>query len=108
MGDSSTNSFSSSEAVVTGCSSPIEARFKALWEAKKQSPVQWYHDLNIDKGNASRIRRGLIVPPKYLRIQIASYFGVDSTTIWDIDYKKWCDLNDAVEGFWDKVEEVKK
>jgi len=32
---------------------------------------------------------------------------VDSTTIWDIDFKKWCELNDAVDSFWDKVEEVK-
>lgn len=45
-----------------------------------------------------------------IRIKIAKYFGadVDSATIWPVDYKKWCELNDAVDGFWDKVEEVKK
>jgi len=44
-----------------------------------------------------------------IRIKIAKYFGadVDSATIWPVDYKKWCELNDAVDGFWDKVEEVK-
>ena len=108
MEEYSSKSFSSSEEVVKSSRSPIELRFETLWASKGQSPTDWYHDLDIEKSNASKIRRGLIVPPKHLRIKIAQYFGVDSTTIWDINFKKWCELNDAVESFWDKVEEVKK
>ena len=107
MDNSSTNSFSSSEAVVKRGSEAIEARFETLWNSKGQSPSQWYNDLGIDKSNASKIRRGILIPPKHIRIQIAQYFGVDSVTIWPMDFKKWCELNNAVEGFWDKVSEVK-
>lgn len=67
-----------------GWRNAIEERFKALIEAKKEAPYDWYKNLGIDKGDASRIRRGLIVPKEWLRIKIANYFGVDSSVIWKV------------------------
>ncbi len=108
IGKDSNKAFFSPHAVVSGCSSPILVRFETLIASHCELPYEWYKDLGIDKASASRIRRGLVVPSKEWRIKIAHYFNVDSTTIWDIDFKKWCELNDAVDGFWDKVAEVKK
>ena len=102
------NSVKARDVVVGRGSEVIQARFETLWNSKGQSPTQWYNDLNIDKSNASKIRRGLIIPPKHLRIQIAQYFGVDSATIWEIDFRKWCEVHDAIEDLWEKVEEVNK
>ena len=42
----------------------------------------WYKKLNLDKADASRIRRGLMIPPQWLRIKIANFFNVQSELIW--------------------------
>lgn len=106
--DSSRKAFFSSEAVGNSGKTAIEIRFQTLIANKKELPYDWYKNLSIDKSDASKIKRGIIIPSKEWRIRIANYFDVDSTTIWDIDFKKWCELHDAVEDFWGKVSEVKK
>lgn len=63
---------------------PIEIRFDTLIEANCQRPFDWYQALGLDKSDASKIRRGLIIPPEWLRIKIASFFKTDSSTIWKI------------------------
>ena len=62
----------------------IEIRFETLINANCERPFDWYKDLELDKSYASRVRRGLIIPPKWLRIKIAQYFKTDSATIWTI------------------------
>lgn len=63
---------------------PIETRFLTLINAKCEAPFDWYKELGLDKSDASKIRRGLLIPPEWLRIKIAHYFGVDSSTIWKV------------------------
>lgn len=82
MSKVSEKSFFCNRAVVTGCKSPIEIRFETLIASKCELLYDWYKDLGIDKSNASRIRRGLVIPFRELRIKIANYFRVDSCTIW--------------------------
>ena len=60
----------------------IEIRFQTLINANCESPFDWYKDLGLDKSYASKVRRGLIIPPKWMRIKIAGYFKTDSMTIW--------------------------
>lgn len=61
----------------------IEERFETLIASKCERPFDWYKELGLDKADASRIRRGLVIPPKWLKIKIAQYFEVDSITIWE-------------------------
>jgi hypothetical protein len=63
---------------------PIETRFLTLINSKCEAPFDWYKGLGLDKSDASKIRRGLLIPPEWLRIKIAHYFGVDSSTIWKV------------------------
>ena len=62
--------------------SPIGFRFETLIASHCELPYDWYKALGIDKSDASKIRRGLVIPFREWRIKIANYFGVDSTTIW--------------------------
>lgn len=82
MNNSSNKSFFCARAVGNGGRSPIELRFETLIASKSELPYAWYKSLGIDKSDASKIRRGLIIPFKEWRIKIAKYFGVDSSTIW--------------------------
>lgn len=87
MSNSSDNSFFMEEGVENGGSKLIEIKFETLTNAKCKRPFDWYKDLELDKSYASKIRRGIIIPPKWLRIKIAQYFGVDSLTIWNYSEK---------------------
>jgi len=82
--NSSEDPFFCDNRVVNSCYEPIRIRFEALINSKCEAPYDWYKDLGLDKGNASKIRRGLVIPPEYLRIKIAHYFEVDSSTIWKV------------------------
>ncbi len=62
----------------------IETRFETLIEHNKEKPFDWYKKIGLDKSDASKIRRGLIIPPEWLRIKIANHFKTDSSTIWKI------------------------
>jgi len=63
----------------------IEHRFETLILKKCDKPFDWYKELGLDKSDASKIRRGLVIPPLWLRIKIAQYFKTDSTTLWRIE-----------------------
>ena len=76
------NSFFCEERVVKSGYYPIEVRFKALINIEGNAPFDWYKDLGLDKSYASKIRRGIIIPPEWMRIKIAKYFKTDSSTIW--------------------------
>jgi len=62
----------------------IEIRFNALIEQRREKLWEWYQKIGLDKADASRIKRGLIIPNQAWKIKIAQYFGVDSTTIWKV------------------------
>ncbi len=61
---------------------PIEQRFDVLL---KERGIKWadaYNEIGLNKSYASKIRRGLIIPPLWLRIKIAQFFKVDTSVIW--------------------------
>jgi len=60
----------------------IEITFDTLIFQRRERPFDWYKNLELDKSIASKIRRGIIIPPRWLRIKIADYFKVDTSTIW--------------------------
>ena len=64
---------------------PIEDAFNTLILKNCDKPWDWYKSLDIDKSDASKIRRGLLIPPLWLRIKISQYFKIDSTAIWKIE-----------------------
>ena len=68
--------------VIVASYKPIEIRFETLINANCEKPFDWYKYFDLNKSYASKIRRGLIIPPKWLRIKIAQYFKTDSATIW--------------------------
>lgn len=70
------------ETVVKGGRNHVRIAFDTLIFQKRERPFDWYKNLGLDKSQASKIRRGVIVPPRWLRIKIADYFKVDSSTIW--------------------------
>ena len=83
---------------------PITTRFETLINCNCEAPFDWYKDLGLDKSYASKIRRGLIIPPLWLRIKIAQYFKTDSSTIWkisDLEYfnkiKKEIAINETID-----------
>lgn len=68
----------------------IETRFQTLINSHCQRPFDWYKDLELDKSYASKIRRGIIIPPNWLKIKIAQYFKTDTLTIWRKgEIKEW-------------------
>jgi len=81
INQSKDSNFFLDNVVGISCVSPIAERFKALIESRKEQPYDWYKELGLDKADASRIRRGLMIPNEYWRIKIAGYFGIDSTVI---------------------------
>lgn len=63
--------------------SKIESTFNTLIMKKgDKNHYTWYKEVGIDKGYASRIKRGLIIPHIFLMIAIANYFEVDTAVIW--------------------------
>ncbi len=70
------------EVVVKSGRGDIEIRFESLIHSHCEKPFDWYKDLGLDKSQASKIRRGLILPPQWLKIKIAQHFETDSATIW--------------------------
>jgi len=91
--NSSQEPFFCTEEVDRGCTTPsyrpIEIRFETLILRNCEKPWDWYKALKYDKGWASRIRRGLVIPKLEDRIKIAQYFKTDSATIWansDLSY----------------------
>lgn len=84
MDNQSTNKNFINEEVEKSRYEPIAIRFETLINANCEAPFDWYKDLGLDKSYASKIRRGLIIPPTWLRIKIAQYFKTDSSTIWKI------------------------
>jgi len=80
--NSTSKTFFSTEGVGNRGNNAIEIRFETLIASKCDLPWDWYKDLGIDKSDASKIRRGLLIPAREWRIRIANYFKVDSSTIW--------------------------
>jgi len=68
-----------------GCFKPIHERFKVLLDTKKLIQQNVADSLGIDKAYISRIFNGIEVPPHHLRLKIAGFFGVDSSTIWRVE-----------------------
>lgn len=81
----SSDSFFYEEAVDEGCYEPIKIRFEVLIMRNCEKPYDWYKNLGYDKGWASRVKRGLLIPKREDRIKIAQYFKTDSSTIWRND-----------------------
>lgn len=73
------------EGVVKGGRTHTENAFETLILRNREKPFTWYQKLGLDKSYGSRIRRGLIIPPLWLRIKIAHHFNTDSSTIWRIE-----------------------
>ena len=82
----SNNSFFNVEGVEKRGYDTIEKRFETLLLERglKWSDCYNHESLGLDKSLASKIRRGLIIPHHPLRIKIATFFGVDSSVIWNI------------------------
>ena len=80
----SENSFFIQEGVDECILNPIEIRFEALILERGEKTYDWYNNLKYDKGFASKVRRGLLIPKHEDRIKISKYFGVDSSTIWRV------------------------
>jgi len=79
------------KGVDDSCKNPIEIIFDTLIYERGEKPYDWYKTLMYDKGFASKVRRGLLIPKLEDRIKIAKYFKTDSTAIWrikDLDYIK--------------------
>lgn len=72
------------EGVGKSGSDTIKTRFETLIEHNREKPFDWYKELGLDKSDASKIRRGLIIPPEWLRIKIANHFKTDSSTLWKV------------------------
>ncbi len=62
----------------------IEIRFKAVLEALREKWADVYNELGWDKSWASKVRRGLVIPPEWQRIQLAKRLKIDSTVIWKV------------------------
>lgn len=85
----SQENFFCEDVVEKGGYRPIEQSFEDLILRNGERPFDWYKDLDLDKSYASKIRRGLIIPPLWLRRKIAKHFKTDSSAIWrinDIEY----------------------
>lgn len=82
MNNSNHNKNSIQEEVENSGYEPIRIRFETIININCERPFDWYKELGLDKSYASKVRRGLIIPPKWLRIKIAQYFKTDSATIW--------------------------
>ena len=86
----------------------IENTFEILILKKCDKPFDWYKELDLDKSDASKIRRGLMIPPLWLRLKISAYFGIDSTALWrfeDLEYIREVSKKQK-EGEQEPVEDV--
>lgn len=80
--DSKSKNFFLAHSVEKGGRKHIEITFDTLILQKREKPFDWYKNLGLDKSIGSKVRRGVIIPPKWLRIQISDYFNVDTSAIW--------------------------
>jgi len=80
--ENSSKPFFIAQSVVKSGRKHIEITFDTLIFQKKERPFDWYKNLELDKSLGSKIRRGIILPPRWLRIKIADYFSVDTSAIW--------------------------
>jgi hypothetical protein len=76
------SSFFITQSVEKGGRRHIEITFDTLIFQKRERPFDWYKVLGLDKSIGSKIKRGVIIPPRWLRIKIADYFSVDTSAIW--------------------------
>jgi len=80
--NNTSQNFFLAEGVEKGIQKPIEHRFDVLL---KERGIKWadaYNEIGLNKSYASKIRRGLIIPPLWMRIKIAQFFKVDTSVIW--------------------------
>lgn len=84
ISNESHSSFFYAEGVAKGILHPIAQRFDVLLKERGLKWADAYHEVGLNKGYASKIRRGLIIPPLWLRIKIAQFFKVDTSVIWRI------------------------
>jgi len=86
VNNSSTNSFFCDEVVEKGgthtMKDTIESRFDVLLKERGWAWAHAYNKLGWDKSYASIVRRGITIPPLWLRIKVAKVFDIDSTVIW--------------------------
>ncbi|KKN00294.1 hypothetical protein LCGC14_1139170 [marine sediment metagenome] len=82
MSNSKDSPFFIREGVEKGGRRHIEITFDTLIFQRREKPFDWYKELELDKSLASKIRRGVIIPSKWLRIKIADYWNIDTSTIW--------------------------
>lgn len=82
MENSEGKPFFVAQSVEKGGRKHIEISFDTLILQRREKPFDWYKHLDLDKSIASKIRRGVIIPPKWLRIKISNYFDVDTSAIW--------------------------
>ena len=83
----------------------IEIRFDTLLKQKGMKWSECYNSLSIDKADASRIKRGLVIPPLWQRIKIASFFEVDTSVIWNPDEIKKIDEPESLKNVIDSLTE---
>lgn len=87
MGNSNEWRYSSEFRVGDGWRRQIEDTMATLileHQPKGEGTSYWYKEIGLDKADASRIRRGLVLPPLWLRLKIANVFGVQSELIWRV------------------------
>jgi len=85
MTNNEDKTFFCEDEVEKGGYEPIKIIFETLILRNCEKPFDWYKDLQLDKSYASKVRRGLIIPPLWLRVKIAQYFKTDSTAIWKLE-----------------------
>ena len=68
--------------VEKGFTPTVESCFDVLLKERGWSWADAYNQIGLHKSQASLIRRGIIIPPLWLRIKIAKIFGVDTSVIW--------------------------
>jgi len=80
--DNANQNFFLAKGVETGVTKPIEQRFDVLLKERGLKWFEAYKEIGLHKSYASKVRRGLIIPPLWMRIKIAQFFKVDTSVIW--------------------------
>jgi len=80
--DNANQNFFLADGVEKGIQKPIEQRFDVLLKERGIKWAEAYNEIGLNKSYASKIRRGLIIPPLWMRIKIAQFFKVDTSVIW--------------------------
>lgn len=65
------------------CWSPIRIRFESLFTQFGKSRAELTRFLAWDKARTSRIVNGQEIPNLPFRVKIASFFSVDTASIWE-------------------------